>query len=67
MRKPHQHEQDGERFECADPDCRMPFKVNKPAPQARPRRGQFGHERYASRQEQHARYIDCGPQNWDDR
>lgn len=24
-------------------------------------------ERYASREEQHARYIDCGPANWDDR
>lgn len=21
----------------------------------------------ASREEQHARYLDCGPQNWDDR
>lgn len=24
-------------------------------------------ERYASRAEQHARYIDCGPSAWDDR
>ena len=24
-------------------------------------------ERHASREEQHARYLDCGPQNWDDR
>ncbi len=24
-------------------------------------------ERIASREEQHARYIDCGPANWDDR
>lgn len=23
-------------------------------------------ERIASREEQHARYIDCGPQAWDD-
>lgn len=23
--------------------------------------------RHASREEQHARYIDCGPLNWDDR
>jgi len=22
---------------------------------------------YASRDEQYARYLDCGPQNWDDR
>jgi hypothetical protein len=24
-------------------------------------------ERKASRSEQHARYLDCGPGNWDDR
>jgi hypothetical protein len=24
-------------------------------------------ERYASREEQNTRYIDCGPSNWDDR
>jgi hypothetical protein len=31
-------------------------------PVYRPRR-----TRTASREEQHARYIDCGPNNWDDR
>jgi hypothetical protein len=24
-------------------------------------------QRFASREEQHARYLDSGPQNWDDR
>jgi hypothetical protein len=37
---------------CAQPDA-----------VARDSRG----ERIASAEEQHARYIDCGPANWDDR
>jgi hypothetical protein len=31
------------------------------------KRRQRAASRVASRAEQHARYIDCGPQNWDDR
>jgi hypothetical protein len=31
------------------------------------RRGRRAAERHASREEQHARYIDCGPGAWDDR
>jgi len=36
--------------------------VVKPKPLRRAQR-----EKYASREEQNARYIDCGPQAWDDR
>ena len=32
-----------------------------------PRRQRARRERVASREEQHTRYIDCGPQAWDDR
>lgn len=35
---------------------------NNPHPKRATRRG-----RAASRADQHARYIDCGPQAWDDR
>jgi hypothetical protein len=37
------------------PSFRKPIKVRKVK------------EKRASREDQHARYIDCGPQNWDDR
>jgi hypothetical protein len=30
-------------------------------------RGRAVRERQATREEQHARYLDCGPQNWDDK
>lgn len=66
-RKPHQHEQDGQRFACSDPNCRMPFRAEGPAlmqpvPTKRTRRTAS-----ASREEQHQRYLDCGPAAWDDR
>jgi hypothetical protein len=35
-----------------------------PKPVRKPRKFR---EKHASREEQYARYIDCGPQNWDDR
>lgn len=35
--------------------------------QPKPVRYRAPRERVASREEQHARYIDCGPQAWDDR
>ena len=64
MRKPHQHEQDGQRFDCIDPNCRMPFKVQL---QRKARLRTYNREKHASREEQHARYLDCGPLAWDDR
>lgn len=38
--------------------------AHRPRPQTRIRRPR---ERVASREEQYARYLDCGPQAWDDR
>ncbi len=37
-----------------------------PAVMTKPKRTKSP-SRYASRSEQHARYIDCGPSNWDDK
>lgn len=70
MRKPHQHERNGVRFDCSNSECRMPFKVGGEAkgwmhPPKR-RKVREPKERVASRAEQQARYIDAGPLNWDD-
>jgi hypothetical protein len=45
-----------------------PFAPAKPAPiKRRASRRNYAYRGYASRAEQDARYIDCGPNNWDDR
>lgn len=45
---------------CEHGDSKLTSEL--PRLTAQPRRG-----RHASRAEQHARYIDCGPGAWDDR
>jgi len=40
--------------------------VGKPKPK-KPRKPRAAKPKVASREEQHARYIDCGPGAWDDR
>jgi hypothetical protein len=66
-RKPHKHQDphSNELRECSDSECKLPFRSFAPRPvYSRPRKVSA---RYASREEQHARYIDCGPAAWDDR
>lgn len=67
MRSAHEHEQDGVRFTCVDSECRKPFKLPNTPPKHTRRHPTHIRERVASREEQQARYLDCGPQNWDDR
>lgn len=45
---------------CEHGNSLLSSEVEKPKPVAR-------HRRHASRAEQNARYIDCGPAAWDDR
>lgn len=66
VRKPHEHDIDGDRINCSDPECRMPFKVTQKAPRARRVIRIKATEKIASREVQHARYLDCGPGAWDD-
>lgn len=66
-RKPHQHQaSSGERWDCNNRECRMPFKANEPRKNYL-QRSLRKERQLASREEQHARYLDCGPQAWDDR
>lgn len=68
MRKPHQHEQsDGKRINCANPDCKQPFKLTEGRMPSQPKHRRAPRERIASREVQYARYLDCGPLNWDDK
>jgi hypothetical protein len=68
QRKPHKHENNrtGQVFDCTNTECKMPYKCNM---NVRPTRStcRTATEKQATRAEQYARYIDCGPQNWDDR
>jgi hypothetical protein len=45
-------------------DLALPGQIRPPVPVRSRRR--VPRERYASREEQYGRYLDCGPQNWDD-
>jgi hypothetical protein len=45
----------------------LPNQVSEPENFTAIRRPRRFKERCASREEQHSRYLDCGPQNWDDR
>lgn len=63
-RKPHEHQFGFQRYKCVDPECRKPFKLSSPPVI---KRTLVARERVASREEQHSRYLDCGPQAWDDK
>lgn len=67
MRKAHKHQDPHTNAlrECDNSECKLPFRT--PALKPTFKRTRVVRERYASREEQHARYIDCGPSNWDDR
>jgi hypothetical protein len=45
----------------------QPCRQLPQTPQLARKRRNYYRPRYASRAEQRARYIDCGPQAWDDR
>ena len=53
-------ERDREKFLARQAKQRAEQEARRPA--RKPRRSQ-----YASREEQHARYLECGPLAWDDR